>query len=191
MGRIKVKNEKLKLKNLLFLLSIIFFTGCSQKEINIYAVEKPKALQNKKIRFIKIADIQNDKANLKEKIIQKMKEVNNIVPNYFHINPKNYQSVLSGSEKINKNDTFYYKKIKIIYKKPRCIVTLYPCKEIGGYFFCNYSSPIHYSLKDFNNIQKNSYQNGDYVLINNQIYKKILLANRNLQHLNVKKKKFP
>lgn len=183
-----MKNEKLKLKNLLFLLSIIFFTGCSQKEINIYAVEKPKALQNTKIRFIKIDSIQNDKANLKEKIIQKIKVVNNIIPNYFHINPKNYQSVLNGTEKINKNDTFYYKKVKIIYKKPRCIVTLYPCKEIGDKFFCKYSSPIHYSLKNFNNIQKNSYQNGDYVLINNQIYKKNIFCKPEFATLKCEKK---
>jgi hypothetical protein len=186
MGRIKMKNGKLKI--LLFLLSIIFFTGCSQKEINIYAVEKPKALQNKKIRFIQIDKIQNDKANLKEKIIQKMKEVNNIVPNFFHINPKNYQSILSGIEEINKNDTFYYKKAKIIYQKPRCIVTLYPCKEIGGMFFCNFSNSIHYSLKDFNNIQKNSYQNGDYVLINNQIYKKNISCKPEFATLKCEKK---
>jgi hypothetical protein len=83
-------------------LTIIFFAillaGCSTKEINIYTVEKPKTLQNKKIKFIKIDKIQNDKANLKEKIIQKMKEINDTVPNYFHINPKNYQSILSGIE---------------------------------------------------------------------------------------------
>ncbi|GAX87863.1 conserved hypothetical protein [Lebetimonas natsushimae] len=159
-------------KLVIILFFIIFFTGCSNKEINIYTVEKPKEIQNEKIKFIKIDNIQNDKANLKEKIIQKMKEVNNIIPNYFHINPKNYQSVLSGTEKINKKDTFYHKKAKIIYKKPRCMVTLYPCKEVGGMFFCNFSNPIHYSLKDFNLLQKKSYQNGNYILINNQIYKK-------------------
>jgi hypothetical protein len=165
-----------------------FFIGCSQKEINISAIEKPKEIQNQKIRFIKIGNIRNDKANLKEKIIQKMQQTNKLIPDYFHINPKNYKSVLRGGEELKKLDKFYIKKVKIIYKNPRCIVTLYPCKKVGDKFFCKYSSPIHYSLKDFNNIQNNSYQNGNYILINNQIYKQNISCKPEFATLKCEKK---
>ncbi|WP_024787061.1 MULTISPECIES: hypothetical protein [unclassified Lebetimonas] len=183
-------NVKWIMKNgkLIFLLFLIFFTACSEKQINIYAVAKPNEIQNEKIRFIKIDKIQNDKTDLKDKIIQKIKVVNNIKPDYFHINPTNYKSVLSGTEKINKNDIFYYKKVKIIYKNNRCKVTLYPCREIGGRFFCNYSNPIHYSLKNFKNIRKNSYQNGNYILINNFIYKERIYCKSEFTTIKCEKK---
>jgi hypothetical protein len=184
-------NVKLIIDNgklIILLFFFIFISGCSEKQLNITAVEKPKEIQNQKIRFIKIGNIRNDKVNLKEKIIQKMQQTNKLIPDYFHINPKNYKSVLRGGEELKKLDKFYIKKVKIIYKNPRCIVTLYPCKKVGDKFFCKYSSPIHYSLKDFNNIQNNSYQNGNYILINNQIYKKNISCKPEFATLKCEKK---
>jgi len=155
---------------LLFIIAL-FFIGCSQKSVDIYAVVKPNQVTSDDIRNIKIEDIKNDKVNLKEKIIQKMQAVNNIIPGYFSINDKNFKSVLKAKEDLVINDEFYLKKVKINYENNRCKVALYPCKNINNMIFCK-KTPKIYSLKDFDNLQKEGYENKNYILINNDIYKK-------------------
>ena len=154
----------------LFIIAL-FFIGCSQKSVNIYAVVKPNQVTSDDIRNIKIEDIKNDKVNLKEKIIQKMQAVNKIIPGYFSINNKNFKSVLKGKEDLVINDEFYTKKVKINYQHDRCKVALYSCKNVNNMFFCK-KTPKIYSLKDFDNIQKESYENRNYILIDNNLYKK-------------------
>jgi len=97
-GKLKIKNVKL----IIFFFFLWIITGCSEKSINIYAIVKPNELNSNRIRFIKIDNIKNDKVNLKEKIILKMKEVNKIVPNYFYINPQNYKNILTGNVNLEK-----------------------------------------------------------------------------------------
>jgi len=169
------------------LFIVIFFVGCSQKNVDIYAVVKPNGITSNKIKNIKIDKIKNDKTNLKAQITTKFLEVNNIVSNYFHINDKNYKSILKGRENLKISDKFYIKKVPIDYEKPRCKVLLYPCKNRDNMIFCK-NTPIIYSFKDFNKINKKSYQHKRYLLINNQIYKKTTKCKPKFANIKCEKK---
>ena len=171
----------------ILLFIVIFFVGCTQKNVNIYAVVKPNAVTSNKIKNIKIDKIKNDKTNLKAQITTKLLEVNNLIPNYFHINDENYTSILKGQETLKISDKFYIKKVQIDYEKPRCKVFLYPCKNIDNMTFCK-TTPIIYSIKDFDKIKKKSYQNNQYILINNQIYKKTTKCKPKFANIKCEKK---
>ena len=171
----------------ILLFIVIFFVGCTQKNVNIYAVVKPNSITSNKIKNIKIDKIKNDKTNLKAQITTKLLEVNSLIPNYFHINDENYTSILKGKETLKISDKFYTKKVLIDYEKPRCKVFLYPCKNIDNMTFCK-TTPIIYSTKYFDKIKKKSYQNNQYILINNQIYKKTTKCKPKFANIKCEKK---
>jgi len=174
------------MRNIILFLLLIFLVGCSEKSVNIYAVVKPNDLNKVQIRDIKIDKIQNDKVNLKERIIQKMEEINGIVSNYFNID-QNSNTILNGEERFIINDNFYSKKVKIYYDKPRCKVFLYPCKNINNMLFCK-RTPKIYGIKDFNNLEKQSYQNKNYILLKNEIYKKNVKCKPEFETIKCEKK---
>jgi len=82
-----MKSEKLKIKSvkLTIFFIFLFFVGCSEKSVNIYAVAKPNENVNNQVRYLKIENLKNDKVHLKEKIVQQLNEVKKLMPNYFHL----------------------------------------------------------------------------------------------------------
>jgi len=162
-------------KILLSLLGIgIFFIGCSNKSVSIPVVVKPNYIsieKTKKIRKIKISDFKNDRIGLKNKVVEEMNYINTIVPDYFIINPINYKSVIIGNVKINVENNFYRKSLKIEQKGPICQVALYKCTSFTGNIMCQSNPEKLISLKSFKSILKNAYIKRNYIYYNKRLYK--------------------
>jgi hypothetical protein len=133
-------------------------------------LKSPKQVENPDLRDLKI-DIKNDNINLRRNIITAMININQITPNYFRFNePK---AILNGNVKLNIKKTTYTKKVKIYnVKPPFCTYNFYGCKLVGSQIFCNTAKPVlKFTLKQYNNIQKELYKNKNYTLYHNNIYK--------------------
>ena len=88
----------------------VLFLGCSSKTVEVEILQKPKIL-TKEVRKIKIDNLKNDKIGLKEAIVEKMIEKNQEIP-YFVINPKDWESKLTGSVKHSLSEKTYFKRVR-------------------------------------------------------------------------------
>ncbi|NPA87289.1 MAG: hypothetical protein GXO01_01155 [Epsilonproteobacteria bacterium] len=147
----------------------VLFLGCSSKTVEVEILQKPKIL-TKEVRKIKIDNLKNDKIGLKEAIVEKMIEKNQEIP-YFVINPKDWESKLTGSVKHSLSEKTYFKRVKIRYEKPRCLYKLYPCKVINGAYFCKNTPATSLTQSAYDKIKKQAYKNSNYILYKNSVFK--------------------
>ena len=156
------------MKNILLILSIIFFIGCSDN-VSIPVIKNPNSIQNQNIRALKI-DIKNDSINLKQNILNQMYYINNEIPNYFKFNE--YTHILNGDVIVNIDKSTYTKNVSLNPKPPICVYKFYKCKSINSEVFCNMHKPaLKLTIKQYNNIKKNIFTNDKYILYNKKIYK--------------------